>query len=595
MTRRELLGSTAAALVAGALRGTNSTAAERITAMPSSTSRLKLHTLGYGDVTLHAGPLKSQYDHALDVFLGLDEDRMLKVYRQAAGLDAPGQDMGGWYNADAFAPGHCFGQWLSALSRFAAAGSDEARAKVARLVDAFDATLKHGPSFYDGHRFKAYVYDKHVIGLTDAFRYAGIEHAREVLHRATESALPHLPEKALTRAEMRARPHKDHTYAWDESYTIAENLFIAHQVFGDERYLEMAKRYLHDEPYFDKLARGEHAMVGEHAYSHVNALGSAALAYIVLGMPKHLDALRNAWDMIEQHHSYASGGWGPDEAFLEPGKGLLLESLRRTRKHFETPCGAYATFKHARYLTQITGESRFGDGLERMLYNGILATKPIQPDGRTFYYSDYADSARKTYHPERWPCCAGTYPQATADYLISTYYHDPEGVYVNLYVPSELRWKRANGGDDVKLTQETQYPDDERIRIRVEPSKMSEFAVNLRIPRWAEDQARISINGDARETTPPRAGQFATIRRTWSPGDTVDLTLPLPFRTEPLESQHPSTVAILRGPVMYVGVSDRPALSTLTPQPSAAQQYRFVPFYKINDETYTTYFERQGG
>jgi DUF1680 family protein len=208
-----------------------------------------------------------------------------------------------------------------------------------------------------------------------------------VLARATDLADKVLPEKALTREEMRQRPHRDISFTWDESYTLPENLFIAHETFGDARYLEMARRFLHDKPYFEPLAAGKNALVGQHAYSHMNALSSAARAHLVLGDEMHLAAARNGWKFMSVQ-SYASGGWGPNEAFVEPGKGKLAESLLGTHNHFETPCGAYAHFKLARYLMRISGDSVYGDSLERMLYNGILAAMPPRPDGSAFYYSD---------------------------------------------------------------------------------------------------------------------------------------------------------------------------------------------------------------
>ncbi len=588
LSRRELLGGATAAVIAGAMGQGGQASALAQPAAPASSTRQKLLPLGYANVKLTGGPLKEQYDHTLDFFLKLEDDRILKVYRETAGLPAPGPDMGGWYNADGFGPGHGIGQWMSALSRFAAAGSAEAKAKVGRLVEGYAATLGKGKVFYN-YRFPGYVYDKHVIGLTDAYRFAGVELAHETLKRTTDLALPFLPEKALTHEEMLARPHKDPSYTLDEFYTIAENQFIAYQVFGDERHLELGKRFLHDKPYFDKLAAGEPAMVGRHAYSHVNALGSAAMAYIVMGTEKHFAAIRNAWDMIVKDQQYASGGWGPKEVFVEPGKGQLFDSLSKTQNHFETPCGSYATSKLARYLIETTAEARYGDGLERVLYNGILAAKRIQPDGSTFYYSTYSDGARKAYHPNKWVCCSGTYPQAIVDYLVNAYFQDAGGVYVNLYIPSEAKWARLEG--EVKLTQQTDYPESGDIKIRVDPKSPGEFSVNLRIPVWAKD-VKLSVNNEAVPTS-ARPGEFASIRRRWSTGDTIELTLPMAFSTEAIDAQHPDTVALMRGPVMHVAVNGSPKLLSVDGGvPVAKADTRFMPFYKVNDETYTTYLTR---
>ena len=53
----------------------------------------------------------------------------------------------------------------------------------------------------------------------------------------------------------------------------------------------------------------------------------------------------------------ATGGWGPNEGFVEPGSGALGESLHTTHASFETPCGSYGHFKAGRYLMRATGDS----------------------------------------------------------------------------------------------------------------------------------------------------------------------------------------------------------------------------------------------
>src|SRR5208337_510428 len=122
-----------------------------------------LATFAYGDVELLASPLKQQFDYHHNLFLNLDEDRLLKVFRQKAGMPAPGEDMGGWYDLTGFdlqhndfhgfVPGHSFGQYVSALARcHAATGSEPTRAKVQRLVKGYAETLDAKASFFDGYR-----------------------------------------------------------------------------------------------------------------------------------------------------------------------------------------------------------------------------------------------------------------------------------------------------------------------------------------------------------------------------------------------------------------------------------------------------------
>src|SRR5205823_10252223 len=99
-----------------------------------------------------------------------------------------------------------------------------------------------------------------------------------------------------------------------------------------------------------------------------------------------------------------------------------------------------------------TRDSRYGDSMERVLYNTIGGARLIEPDGTSFYYSDYnRHEAKKEWYKDKWPCCSGTFPQLSADYGISSYYQSEDGIYVNLFLPSRLTWTR--GGTQCTLTQ----------------------------------------------------------------------------------------------------------------------------------------------
>ena len=105
-------------------------------------ARELLQEFEYADVKLTGGPLKQQYDRVHAHYLALDDDRLLKVYRERAGLPAPGKDMGGWYDLNGFVPGHSLGQYISGLSRIGASTGDTAcHAKVHALVKGFAATI----------------------------------------------------------------------------------------------------------------------------------------------------------------------------------------------------------------------------------------------------------------------------------------------------------------------------------------------------------------------------------------------------------------------------------------------------------------------
>jgi uncharacterized protein len=608
-SRRQFLKTTAA-VTSGALAARSLPAWGRPVVQVAVVPQLSV--FGYSQVQLLDGPFRRQFDQNHDVFLHLDEDAMLKPFRQRAGMPAPGPDMGGWYdNASDFTPmenfhgfiaGHTFGQYVSALSRaYAITGSKPTQEKVHRLVRAYAETVDPAGKFYEDYRLPAYTFDKTCCGLIDAHEFAGDPDAMSVLLRSTQAAMPHLPEKALSRAEQRARPHKTISYTWDETYTLPENLFLAYQRSGDSRYKDYAIRFIEKE-YFEPLAEGHNVLPGEHAYSHVNALSSAMQSYLVLGDEKYLRAATNGLHMV-QDQSYATGGWGPDEAFVVPGSGGMESSLWSTHASFETPCGAYGHFKITRYLLRVTRDSKYGDSMERVLYNTIGGAWPILPDGTTFYYSDYNNTARKVHYRDKWPCCSGTFPQLAADYGISSYFKSQDGIYVNLFLPSRLSWDQGN--TQCTLTQTTAYPRANTSEFDFKLAKPESFTVYLRIPAWAGAKTALSVNGHRAEgeITP---GKFVAVQRTWKDGDRLELELHMENRLEAIAPENPNTVALLHGPLALFAVGDIPSKLTRKQLLSAQQasedfiiasdktNFAFRPFSVIMDETYRLYHQVEG-
>lgn len=563
-----------------------------------SDPRERLQQLPYSAVTLTGGPFKEHYDRIHAHYLSLSNDRLLKVYRQRAGLPAPGADMGGWYDLDGFVPGHTLGQYISGLSRIGASTGDSAcHQKVQELVTGFAATL--GQDNQSVLRPKTnlwicYTLDKHFAGLIDAATLSNLPESRELLNRVLAGAMPLLPEKGRDRIGKKDPPY-------DETFVMPENLFLAAELTGNPAFTEFAHRYLLDRELFDLLAAGDDPFPGQHAYSHAIALSSGAKAYLTLGDARYKQALQNAFTLLTTTQQFASGGWGPNETFITPHRGELCASLSSTVDHFETPCGAYAATKLARYLLRFTADARYGDNLERVLFNTILAARNPDSEGDYPYYSTYSPSATKVYYQKKWPCCSGTLVQTVADYVLNLYFQSPEGLYVNLYTPSQVKWLQA--GVPVTLSQHTSFPSDDRTAITLNPASPVSFALSFRIPAWTA-QPVLLLNGK-QQSLALKPGTIATLHRTWKPGDTIELTLPQSFRTEPIDDQNPDTVALMRGPVEYVALNrsgnkpdalnqPRPTLNRdlrpVGPNAYSSAGKTFVPLHSIQTETYDAYF-----
>lgn len=592
VTRRGFVGCSACA-IASVGTGVPASALAAITQ-----GREVYREFPYGAAKLTSGPLKEHFDRIHAHYLALDNDRLLKPFRERAGLAAPGEPMGGWYGPDGFVPGLTFGQYISGLSRIGAVTGDKAaHAKAAALVSGFGEVLRHTNNPYAGKNsaemWPAYVMDKYVVGLIDAYRLSGVDEAKALLPVVIDKCLPFISSISRDRIGKKDPPY-------DETYVLPENLFLVADITGDDRYRAMAVHYLLDPEFFDPLAAGKDVLPSKHAYSHAIALSSGAQAWLHLGNPKYRKALENAWRFLELQR-FASGGWGPDEQFVEPHQGKLAQSLTTTSDHFETPCGSFADMKLARYLIRFTGAAEYGDGLERTLYNTMLATRMPDSNGDYPYYSSYNAKADKQYYAKKWPCCSGTLVQGVADYPLNLYFHDEDTLLINMYAPSTLDWQRPGGV--VRIEQQTDYPTGEIVRVIVRDPGAGDFALKLRFPPWAKG-AQLKVNGT---TQPAAPGSIAEVRRRWQAGDVVELVIPQTVRMLPIDDSSPNLAAVMRGPVMYVGLNPWDGLmkqplalpGALTPvagQPEAlsmavdGKDLVFVPFFTVDTESYNTYF-----
>ncbi|UAK23495.1 beta-L-arabinofuranosidase domain-containing protein [Sphingomonas nostoxanthinifaciens] len=581
-------------------------------AAPAGVRAKPLDEVDYADVVLLDGRARRQAEATLNALMAMDEAALLRPFRQGAGQTVAAHQFGGWYdwspsfapsaNMTGFIPGHSFGQYVSALARaYAVTGDAAAKAKADRLVAAFAPTIT--PDFYKNYPIPAYTYDKIVIGLLDAHRFAGNAQALPLIGRATDAVLPYLPGRAVDRAESEKSPKPNMAFGWDETYTLPENLYLVAAAGGGDRYRAMARQYLLDRTYFEPLAAGRNVLAGRHAYSHVNAMASAMQSYLVDGGVTHFLAARNGMDFVVQQ-SFATGGWGPNEAFVEADSPGLGHSLETTHRSFEAPCGCYGHFKVARYLMRATGDSRHGDAVERLFYNAALGLLPLQPNGAAFYYADYNELGAKTYYEYACPCCSGSIGQLTADYGKTAYLRDDEGLYVNLYTPSKATWRRR-GEPALVLTQTGSYPLTDDVAMSVAAPRPVTMALRLRIPAWAGPATRVSVNGRAVAGVTP--GRFLTIAREWRAGDTIALAIDRPLYTKAVDAHAADHVALMQGPLAMFGTGDRHALLTRAELASLRQdapggtdwslqggtgRQSFKPYFAIHPGEVTRLYQR---
>lgn len=572
----------------------------------------RLQSFDYQGVQLLPGRFQEQFDAAKAYFLAIPNDNLLKPFRAHANMDAPGEDLGGWYNYPA-----TFAQWLSAYAKmYRLTGDPAVIEKIEYLLTEWGKTIEQESFFLS---IAHYGYDKLVGGLVDAYQYAGQEKALDYLNAVTDFAMKTLKRRRLPATRIMPLGGDGSEGIPDtEWYTLSENLYRAYLLTGKDKYRDFAEIW-HYTTFWDALARGEHAMTGMHAYSHVNSLSGAAMAYVAGGQPQYFKTITNAYDVLKKTQWFSTGGFGPTEMLVSDAYGARGECLYwqyEIRRSFETPCCTWAAFKLSRYLLELTGEARYGEWVERLLYNGIGAALPMGENGKTYYYSDYKMAgASKEYFAlpgegaDRWPCCSGTYPNAVTEYHNLIYFHDPDGVYVNLYVPSRLDWNHA--GQKVTLEMTTSFPESGNVRMEVATPAAHAFHLSFRIPEWIAAGVVIKVNGK-RSSMTATPGGWARIERKWQQGDVVELELHRELRFEAVDNYHPTLAALVYGPVVLVadkqGVLSGDMTSPATwihPVQGAPLQFetdgqpqnkRFRPYYDCKEkEPYFMYQEIDTG
>src|ERR1022692_3436979 len=219
----------------------------------------------------------------------------------------------------------------------------------------------------------------------------------------------------------------------------------------------------------------------------------------------------------QEWRAYVTGG-------TSNGEGLRTEPRRLAAELKLGPattecCCAYNMLKLTRHLYSWTADPRYFDYYERTLYNHRLGTIRKE-DGATMYYLSIVPGAWKTFNTEYdsfW-CCTGTGVEEYAKLNDSIYFHDEDGVYVNLFIPSELKWAEKG----VTLRQQTAFPNEPSTTLTISAEKPVDLAVRLRIPYWLTSGGSVKINGKPLEAI-AGPGSYLTIARKWRNGDRIEM------------------------------------------------------------------------
>ena len=527
------------------------------------------------DVKLLSSPFLQAQQTDLHYILALDPDRLSAPFLREAGLTPKAPSYTNWENTGL--DGHIGGHYLSALSMMYAATGDTAiyhrlnymlnelhRAQQAVGTGFIGGTpgslqlwkeikagdIRAGGFSLNGKWVPLYNIHKTYAGLRDAYLYAHSDLARQMLIDLTDWMIDIT--SGLSDNQMQDMLRSEHGGLNETFADVAE-------ITGDKKYLKLARRFSH-KVILDPLIKNEDRLNGMHANTQIpKVIGYKRVAEVSKNdkdwnhAAEWDHAARFFWNTVVNHRSVCIGGNSVREHF-HPSDNFT--SMLNDVQGPET-CNTYNMLRLTKMLYQNSGDvdnsnkpdPRYVDYYERALYNHILSSQ--EPDkGGFVYFTPMRPGHYRVYsQPETsmW-CCVGSGLENHTKYGEFIYAHQQDTLYVNLFIPSQLNWKEQG----VTLTQETLFPDDEKVTLRIDKAAKKNLTLMIRIPEWAGNSEgyEITINGK-KHLSDIQAGTstYLPLRRKWKKGDVITFHLPMKVSLEQIPDKK-DYYAFLYGPIV---------------------------------------------
>jgi uncharacterized protein len=404
-----------------------------------------------------------------------------------------------------------------------------------------------------------YTLHKILAGLLDTYEVAGNRKALEVARgmgawvHARLNALP-----AETRIRMWSR------YIAGEYGGMNEVMARLFRLTGDRRFLASAKLFDNTNFFFGNagrdhgLAKNVDTVRGRHANQHIPQITGALETFRSTEEPPYYLIAANFWEIVNRGYMYSIGGVAgarnPNNAecfTVQPD--TLWEHGFAPGGQNET-CATYNLLKLDRQLFMYDQTARYMDHYERALYNHILASVAEADAGNT-YHVPLNPGAQKRFGNARmngFTCCNGTALESNTKLQDTIYFRsvDNRTLYVNLYIPSTLRWSER----DVVVQQMTDFPYADTTRLVVQGA--GRFDIRVRVPRWATSGFFARINGRD-EPLDAEPGTYVTLAREWRDNDTIELRMPFRFSLDPVMDQ-PNVASLFYGPILLAAEESGP-------------------------------------
>jgi uncharacterized protein len=321
-------------------------------------------------------------------------------------------------------------------------------------------------------------------------------------------------------------------YGW-EGTLLVDPMLRLYEATGDAKYLDWSKWVVANIDKWsgwdsfsklDQVAAGQLAIneIQPNVHAHtfqMNFLGLLRL-YRSTGDPSLLRKVQGAWNDVARRQLYITGGVSVNERY-EKGYNRPLTG------HVIETCASMSWMQLTQALLELTGDPKYADAIERLLFNHAFAAQAI--DGDCYRYHTPPNGFKPDDYFHGPDCCTSSGQRLAAMLPGFFYAKSNDMLYVNQFVPSTVPgWLRI----------ETRYPEDGKITLHVERAG----TLKIRVPGWCENPI---INGK-----PVKPGTYTSVQT--ERGDVVNLEFPMQFKW--VQHDHffgSAPWALTRGPVVY--------------------------------------------
>jgi uncharacterized protein len=556
---------------------------------PVTKSDRQLKMFPLSSVKITGGPFYDAMMADEKYILDLDVDRLLAPFALEAGVQTDAERYGSWENTGL--DGHIGGHYLSALALMhASTGNPELQRRLTYMVDKLaECQVRNGNGYVGGipggmemwadiakgninaanfalntKWVPLYNIHKLFAGLRDAYLVGGNAKALTVLVSLTEWFDGMV--KNLTDTQIQQMLRSEHG-------GLNEVFADVSAITGDAKYLRLAER-VSDQSVLVPLLSHTDKLTGMHANTQIPKVIGYKRVADLNGDNLWNNAAEFFWGTVVDDRSVSIGGNSVREHFHPADDySSMVESVEGP----ET-CNTYNMMRLTAMLWLTDPQSKYIDYYERAMYNHILSSQ--HPESGFVYFTPMRPNHYRVYSESQldfW-CCVGSGLENHAKYGELIYAHNDNDLFVNLFVPSTLKWKEKG----LSLEQSTEFPFADRTDIKIELEKAAKFTLFVRKPGWVtEGEMKLHVNGKEIKGIESE-GAYLPVYRKWKSGDRVTIITPMHTTAVYLPDNSP-WVSFMHGPVVLAAETGAKDLIGLRSDGSRMGHIAHGPQYPVDE------------